>query len=163
MKTEDYIGTIPDFPKKGILYRDIQPLLSNNNAFKQAISEMAALITCEPEYIVGIDSRGFIFATALALELNCGIKLIRKKGKLPNANLATASYELEYGTDALEMAQDGNNENVVLVDDVFATGGTINAAEELLSKAGYNLKNTICLLDIGIVNNTHVKSVIKYA
>lgn len=162
MNLKDYIDAIPDFPEKGILYRDIQPLLADPKAFQLAVEKLAGLITCTPDYIIGIDSRGFIFATAIAMHLGCGIKLIRKKGKLPNKELVSASYNLEYGTDTLEMNRMGNQEKVVLVDDVLATGGTIKAAEELVIKAGYYLKDTICLIDIGIVSDTHIKSVIKY-
>ena len=95
---KSYIDTIPDFPKEGILYRDIQPLLANDKIFKQAISDMAQLVKL-PDYWVAIESRGFLFASALSVLHGGGVKLIRKKGKLPNSNLVSKAYGLEYGED----------------------------------------------------------------
>jgi adenine phosphoribosyltransferase len=163
MNLKDYINTIPDFPKKGILYRDIQPLLAHPEAFKNAVYQMAQLIPVTPDFIVGIESRGFVFATALAMHLNCGIKLVRKKGKLPNANLVSEMYALEYGTDTLEMVfSESKNQTCVLVDDVLATGGTLNAAEKVVEKAGYVLLGKLCLLDIGLIQDKTIQCIIRY-
>lgn len=163
MNLKDYVHSIPDFPKKGILYRDIQPLLANPEAFQTAIQQLAELIPVTPDFIVGIESRGFIFATALAMHLNCGIKLVRKKGKLPNPNLVSESYNLEYGTDTLEMVcADTENQTCILVDDVLATGGTLNASEKVVQKAGYTLMGKLCLLDIGLIEDKTIKSIIRY-
>lgn len=150
MRLENYIRAVEDFPIEGIIYRDIQPLLENEFAFKSAITELRAL-TVQPDYWVGIDSRGFIFASALSVRFGGGLKLIRKKGKLPNENLHSISYGLEYGEDVIEMKEGSGT--VVIVDDVYATGGTMTAAKTLCESAGYKVLDTICLLDVGIVKH----------
>jgi len=160
MNYKDYIENIQDFPKEGILYRDIQPLLENNEAFTLAISEMGKLIGEVPEYWVGIESRGFIFASALSFLYGGGVKLIRKSGKLPNKDLKRVNYNLEYGTDTIEM-KNGRG-TVILVDDVYATGGTMTASTELSEICGYDIIGKICLLDIGINDDTDVQSLIYY-
>ena len=157
---KNYIETIPNFPKEGILYRDIQPLLEHRNIFRMAIDNLGKMIERKPDYWVGIDSRGFIFASALAMLCGGGVKLIRKAGKLPNKNLETIEYDLEYGTDKIQMK--GGEGGVVIVDDVFATGGTMKAAELLCDKSGYTIIDKVCLLDIGIVKGHDVKCLITY-
>ena len=159
MKLKNYVNDVPNFPKDGIIYRDIQPLLANHNAFTYSISEMYSLHSQKPDYYVGIDARGFIFAAALAKTYGKGLKLVRKAGKLPPPIIST-SYDLEYGSDVLEV-QEGTG-NVTIVDDVFATGGTMDATESLLIKAGYNVINKICLIDIGIVKNHNTRCLISY-
>jgi adenine phosphoribosyltransferase len=109
---------------------------------------------------VGIDSRGFIFAAALALQNNKGFKMIRKEGKLPNTLLHGVKYDLEYGSATIEMKPGMGK--VVIVDDVYATGGTMEAAEELCKNAGYQVVDKLCLLDIGIVKDHDVKCLISY-
>ena len=142
---KSYIESIPDFPKEGILYRDIQPLLANDKVFKQAISDMAQLVKL-PDYWVGIESRGFLFASALSLSFGGGIKLIRKQGKLPNSKLISQAYGLEYGKDVLEMAvEESTPKTAVLVDDVLATGGTLQAATLLCEQAGVKVIDKLCL------------------
>ena len=144
---KSYIDSIPDFPKEGILYRDIQPLLANDKIFKQAISDMAQLVKL-PDYWVAIESRGFLFASALSLSFGGGIKLIRKQGKLPKSNLVSKAYGLEYGEDVLEMAANKTDvKTAVIIDDVLATGGTLQAAT-LLQQAGFKVIDKLCLLDI---------------
>ena len=163
MDFKNYIKEVPDFPKEGILYRDIQPLLQDSVAFYDAIYAMGELIDMEKvDYFVGIESRGFIFAAALAAINLKGFKMIRKAGKLPDrgAALCRTEYDLEYGSDVIEMESGWGN--VVLVDDVYATGGTMKAAEELADFAGYQILDSICLLDIGIVKEHKTKSLIKY-
>ena len=157
---KDYIESIQDFPKEGILYRDIQPLLENNEAFTLAIAEMGKLIDEVPDYWVGIESRGFIFASALSFLYGGGVKLIRKSGKLPNENLKRVNYSLEYGIDTIEMKS--GTGSVVLVDDIYATGGTMKASEELSKICGYDTIGKICLLDIGIVEEHDIKCLINY-
>ena len=159
---KDYIESVPNFPKDGILYRDIQPLLENRNAFNQAINEMYSLTAIKPDYYVGIESRGFIFASALANKFGKGFKMIRKSGKLPDSNstLVATEYELEYGTDRIEMKP--GKGKVVIVDDIFATGGTMSAAENLCKLGGYEILDKLCLLDIGIVKDHDIKCLIKY-
>lgn len=159
---KDYIDNIPNFPKEGILYRDIQPLLKNQNVFKEVIKRMGSLVEV-PDYWVAVESRGFIFASALSYKFGGGIKLIRKAGKLPNSNLVSVEYGLEYGKDTLQISDDDEpGSKVVIVDDVFATGGTIDATEKLCNLVGYNVIGKICLLDIGLTDRTDVKSLIYY-
>ncbi|HET7289967.1 MAG TPA: adenine phosphoribosyltransferase, partial [Thermodesulfobacteriota bacterium] len=101
-----YIRDIPDFPKKGIIFHDITPLLQNAGAFEAAIERMAEMLGgCEADYLVGIESRGFIFASALAIKLRTGLVIVRKPGKLPSVTI-NASYDLEYGSDSLEVHRD---------------------------------------------------------
>ena len=159
---KSYIDTIPDFPKEGILYRDIQPLLANDEVFKQAISDMAQLVRL-PDYWVAIESRGFLFASALSILCGGGVKLIRKKGKLPNKNLVSEAYGLEYGEDILEMAINKTDvKTAVIVDDVLATGGTLEAASVLCNRAGLTVIDKLCLLDIGMKASHDVKCLITY-
>ena len=160
---KDYIESIPDFPLKGILYRDIQPILENDSVFRNAIKEMGLMVSL-PDYWVAVESRGFIFASALSIMFGGGVKLLRKKGKLPNQNLVSEAYGLEYGKDELEISNNENlkNKKVVIVDDIFATGGTLNAAEKLCKKIHLNVTDKLCLVDIGIVKSHNVKCLIKY-
>src|SRR5688500_10080897 len=135
---KSFIRDIPDFPKPGILFRDITPLLASPEAFRETIRRLA-----EPfrnrgiTAIVAAEARGFIFAAPLALELNAGFVPVRKPGKLPFDTHAF-HYELEYGTDTLEMHVDGvaKEQKVLVVDDLLATGGTVEACCKLLEKAG---------------------------
>jgi adenine phosphoribosyltransferase len=159
---KEYIDNIPNFPKEGIMYRDIQPLLKNQRVFKEAIKRMGSLVEV-PDYWVAVESRGFLFASALSYKFGGGIKLIRKAGKLPNSHLVSVAYGLEYGKDILEISDDKEGGGkVVIVDDVFATGGTIDAAEKLCKLVGYEVIGKICLVDIGLTDRTDVKSLIYY-
>ena len=158
---KDYIREVPDFPKKGINYKDIQPLLADDNAFFDALYDLGELVDIEKvDYFVGIESRGFIFASALAAMNMKGFKMIRKAGKLPPANLVSIEYGLEYGRDTIEIEKGFGN--VVIVDDVFATGGTMTAAEMICELAGYQVVDSICLLDIGINKKRTTKCLISY-
>lgn len=133
-----YIRDIPGFPKEGIIFHDITPLLQNAKAFESAVSEMAKLLEGqEIDYLVGIEARGFIFASALALKLGTGLVVVRKPGKLPYVTI-NATYNLEYGSDSLEVHRDAihKGSKVVLVDDLLATGGTAAAAEKLIEELG---------------------------
>jgi len=133
-----YIRDIPDFPKQGITFHDITPLLQNAKAFEAAVGEMAKILEGrEIDYLVGIEARGFIFASALALKLGIGLVIIRKPGKLPYVTI-NASYDLEYGTDSLEVHRDAihDGSKVVLIDDLLATGGTAAAAGNLIEQLG---------------------------
>jgi len=155
---KSYIKDIPNFPKKGITFKDIQPLLSDGKIFNEAITQMLNLIP-PPDYFIGIDSRGFIFSSAMAQKTQKGLKLIRKKGKLPPPTIES-SYSLEYGTDTLEI-QPGKGK-VIIVDDVYATGGTMDAAEQLCIKAGYEVIDKIVLIDLTFLHKNNIKSLIKY-
>jgi len=161
---KDYIESVPNFPKEGILYRDIQPLLEDCEVFYDAIYDMGQLIDMENvDYFVGIESRGFIFGAALAALNLKGFKMIRKSGKLPDGNhtLVSTEYDLEYGTDRIEMKP--GQGKVIIVDDVFATGGTMDAAENLCKFGGYEILDKLCLMDIGIKKDHDVKCLINYA
>jgi len=158
MNLKEYIKDIPDFPIKGILYRDIQPLIANQDAFTQACMEMSWYDPF-PDYWVGIESRGFLFAAGIAAMRQGGMKMIRKPGKLPDKNVFTLDYQYEYASGTLEMAPGSGS--IVLVDDVFATGGTMEAAEELAYTCGYDVIGKVCLIDIGLTESD-VRSVIKY-
>lgn len=154
MNLFDYLPGIPDFPKPGILFRDISPLLENPSAFKEAIAQLNALAnTFDYTHILGIESRGFIFGSALAHHAHKGLALARKPNKLPLASHREA-YGLEYGADSLEIQQSTipQNAKILLVDDVLATGGTLVAASKLLRNAGYVVSGAITLLEIGALN-----------
>lgn len=128
------IRTVPDFPKPGINFYDITTLLENPQAFQFIIDELAKpYLESKPDKIVGIDARGFLLAAPLAYKLNCGLSIVRKKGKLPSQTFKQ-EYELEYGTDTIEMHRDTikTGEKVVIVDDVLATGGTMKATVDLI-------------------------------
>lgn len=160
MDLKSYIREVPDFPKIGINYKDIQPLLEDEQAFFESLYQMGELVDLtKVDYFVGIESRGFIFASALAAMNMKGFKMIRKRGKLPPGDLITLEYGLEYGRDIIEMEEGIGN--VVIVDDVFATGGTMAAASLVAETAGYQVVDEICLLDIGITKRD-VKCVISY-
>ena len=161
MEIKSYIKEVPDFPKKGINYKDIQPLLADEQAFFDALYDMGELVDIEKvDYFVGIESRGFIFASALAAMNMKGFKMVRKAGKLPTGDLISMEYGLEYGRDTLEMEKGSGN--VVIVDDVFATGGTMKAARLICDLAGYNVVDTVSLIDIGLIQNHDTKCLISY-
>ena len=161
---KSYIREIPDFPKIGINFKDIQPLIADEEAFFDALYEMGQLIDVDKvDYFVGIESRGFIFASALAAMNLKGFKMIRKEGKLPDRNhvLHAVEYDLEYGSATIEMKP--GKGKVVLVDDIYATGGTMEAAEELCKMSGYEVIGKLCLVDIGIKKDHDIKCLISYA
>jgi adenine phosphoribosyltransferase len=165
MDYKQHIDNIPNFPIEGIIYRDIQPLLANSDVFMDAVKDMGRLVDYRNvKYWVGIESRGFLFASALALVYGGGVRIVRKKGKLPNNRLFSVKYGLEYGKDELQMAYLPQHDlgTCVLVDDVLATGGTIQAAENLCKMVGLNVIDKLCLMDIGIYDGYDVKSLITY-
>ena len=130
------IRDIPDFPKEGIIFKDITPLLSNPASFKKAIDTLKARYEDKRiDQVVGVEARGFIFASALAYALGCGVVMVRKPGKLPYKTYQK-TYSLEYGEDSIEIHQDAfeKDQKIVIIDDVLATGGTLAACVELVSK-----------------------------
>ncbi len=153
MKLEDYIRDIPDFPKPGIIFKDITPLLADANAFRLAITKLAnAVDDCTATKVVGIESRGFVFGAALALELGFGFTPIRKKGKLPY-DTVSHEYALEYGTDHGEMHVDAveRGEKVIIVDDLLATGGTVAAATHLIESVGGEVEAVAVLIELAFL------------
>ncbi|MGP1382565.1 MAG: adenine phosphoribosyltransferase [Thainema sp.] len=138
MDLKALIRDIPDFPKPGILFRDITTLLQNPDGLRYTIDLMAEkCASLQPDYILGMESRGFIFGPPLAYKLGTGFVPVRKPGKLPAA-VHAVEYELEYGTDSLEMHQDALHEGakVLIVDDLIATGGTAAATAQLVEQTG---------------------------
>jgi adenine phosphoribosyltransferase len=145
-----YIRDIPDFPKKGVLFRDICGLLKNGPVFKRAIDEIASHYGKQKiDAVISIEARGFIIGAALAYRLGCGLVPVRKKGKLP-WKVYQKSYNLEYGQDLLEIHQDGiePGKNVLIVDDVIATGGTIEAVAELIKEMKGNIIGAAFLIEL---------------
>lgn len=144
------IRDVPDFPKKGILFKDITTLLSDAKAFHKAVDYIAHRFIDENiKYVVGIEARGFVLGAALAYRLGRGIVLVRKPGKLPSHTLKV-TYDLEYGTDSLEIHRDAlkKNDRVIICDDVLATGGTVKATLQLLEKLGAKVVESVFLAEI---------------
>ncbi|MFH1281497.1 MAG: adenine phosphoribosyltransferase [Candidatus Omnitrophota bacterium] len=138
---EKSIRGIPDFPKKGILFRDITTLIKNKEAFKKSIDLLAKKYKGKGfDKVVGIEARGFIFAAAVAHKIQAGFVPVRKKGKLPYKTIST-TYQLEYGTDTLEIHKDAikPKEKILIIDDLLATGGTVTAVIELVKQLGGNI------------------------
>ena len=138
MKLKSKIRDIPDFPKKGILFKDITPLLKDKEALKEAIKRMAAMFNdYEIDYVIGIEARGFLVGTPLAIELDKGFIPIRKPGKLPY-DVLNMAYELEYGENVLEIHKDAvsKGDKILLIDDLLATGGTTLAATKMIEELG---------------------------
>lgn len=147
------IRDVPDFPKPGIVFKDITPLLGNGAVFKESIDLfLEACRGLRPDKIVGIDARGFLFGAAVAYQLGIGIVPVRKKGKLPFTS-QEASYSLEYGEAIVEMHIDAitPGERVVLIDDLLATGGTSAAAAKLIRQAGGELVEAQFLIELGFL------------
>ena len=148
--TKELIRTVPDYPKPGIQYRDITTLLKSAEGFRESVEQIADWCgQFELDLIAGIDARGFIFGSAVAIKLNLGFVPIRKEGKLPHRTIAE-SYELEYGTDCLEVHEDAieKGAKVVIVDDLLATGGTAKAAHQLLQRCGAEIKGLGFLVEL---------------
>ncbi len=148
------IRDIPDFPKPGILFKDITPILQDAKLFASVIDAFA--LACQGQHIshvVGIEARGFVFASALAYHLGAGLIPARKKGKLPYHSI-TESYKLEYGEATLEMHSDAlsKSDSVVLVDDLLATGGTAAATAKLIERTGAKLHKILFVVDLTFLN-----------
>lgn len=151
MKTlKDYVRTIPDFPEPGIMFRDVTSILEDADGFKLAIDSLLKLLeNVDCDVIAGAESRGFIFGAPLAYALGKPFVLIRKKGKLP-CKTVSMEYELEYGSAEIEMHEDSikPGQKVVLVDDLIATGGTIEASAKLVEKLGGEVVKIIFLMEL---------------
>ena len=153
MDLKAFIRDVPDFPKPGILFRDISPLLADAAAWRACIDGLAEIVRPHrPELLAGIESRGFLVAAPLALALGCGFVMVRKRGKLPGRTLPH-TYELEYGTDTIEILDDAvrPGQRVVVLDDVLATGGTLAAAMTLLRKAGADVRGAACIMELAFL------------
>ncbi len=162
MELKDYIRSIQDYPKEGILFRDITTLLKDKDAFKLAIDKMAEQVKDkEVDLIVGAESRGFLIGSALAYKMNCGFIPVRKKGKLPYKTISE-EYALEYGTDTLYMHEDAikKGDNVLVVDDLIATGGTALAMIKMVEKLGGNVIGSSFLIELEELNGR--KEIEKY-
>ncbi len=154
MDLSKYIRDIPDFPKKGILFKDITPLLNNSEAFNFAADSLLNGIKGEEiDKVIGVESRGFFFAPLLAKELNAGFVPVRKLGKLPY-KVVQETYNLEYGTDVLEIHEDSisKGDKVLIHDDVLATGGTAEAVCKLVEKLGGKVVQCNFLLELDFLN-----------
>lgn len=162
MELKDYIRSIQDYPKEGILFRDITTLLKDKDAFKLAIDKMAEQVKNKKvDLIVGAESRGFLIGSALAYKMNCGFIPVRKKGKLPYKTISE-EYALEYGTDTLYMHEDAikKGDNVLVVDDLIATGGTALAMIKMVEKLGGNVIGSSFLIELEELNGR--KEIEKY-
>ncbi|MGM0507560.1 MAG: adenine phosphoribosyltransferase [Fusobacteriota bacterium] len=149
-KLKELIRDIPDFPKKGILYRDISTLLKDKIGYKNSIDELYKRYKDEKiDYIVGVEARGFLFGTPLAYLLGIGFIPARKPGKLPSQT-ESIEYDLEYGTDSIEIHKDAfeKGSNILIVDDLLATGGTASAVIKLVEKLGGNVKEIAFLIEL---------------
>lgn len=169
-KVEDYVRSIPDFPEEGIIFRDITSVLQDADGLHLAIDEMQKLLDgVEFDVVVGAESRGFVFGTPIAYNLHKPFVLVRKKGKLP-CETVSKEYDLEYGSAVIEMHKDSikPGQKVVLVDDLIATGGTIEAAAQLVEELGGEVVKIIFLMELaGLKGRDRLKkydvaSVIRY-
>ena len=169
MDLRDYIRSIENFPRDGISFKDITPLLAAPEAFENAVGHMAKIAaTLEPDIVVSIEARGFIFGAPISLRLAVPFVPIRKEGKLPHTT-KSLSYDLEYGTDVIEIHRDAitPGQKVVLVDDIIATGGTAEAALDLVESMGAEVVGVCVLMEItklrtGQNLDDKIVSVIKY-
>ena len=169
MDLKNHIRSIPDFPKPGILFYDISTLLAHPDAWNVALGRLAKLVSRhQPDLLAGIESRGFLVAAPLASRLGLGFTMIRKQGKLPGATVSHA-YDLEYGTDIIEIQTDcvRPGQRVVILDDLLATGGTLSASVELFKKVGAELVGAACIIELSFLQgrsrlNIPVDTLISY-
>ena len=150
MNLKDYIRSIPDYPKKGILFRDITTLIKDENAFTESINQIVERSKkFEFNKIAAIESRGFVFASAVSYILKKPFVMLRKKNKLPG-DVHSIDFELEYGTATIEVHKDsiGKNDNVLIIDDLIATGGTAEAAAKLVEMSGGNVSSFIFVINL---------------
>ncbi len=156
MNLHDYIRDVPDFPKPGILFKDITPLLGDPRAFRTTVDHFIARYSAErvkPDCVVGIESRGFLFASAVAYGLQCAVVPARKPGKLPYKSISE-SYDLEYGSNTLEMHEDAirSDQKVIVLDDVMATGGTLAATCRLVDRLGGQVVEVATVIELTFLN-----------
>ena len=170
MNYQNYIRDVPDFPQKGVVFRDISPLLESAHAWQHAVTDLTQkAILFQPDMLAGIDARGFLVAAPVAAQLGVGFSMVRKKGKLPWQTL-DHTYALEYGNDQIELHADAFNKGakVLICDDLLATGGTAAAAKKLIEKCGAQPVGLLCLIELqGLggkekLNNLPVQSLVTY-
>ncbi|MBI4101624.1 MAG: adenine phosphoribosyltransferase [Candidatus Nealsonbacteria bacterium] len=167
---KEKIRSVPDFPEKGVTFRDITPVLNDPKVFRKLIDKMSSLYKGKKiDIVVGIDARGFLLASPVAYKLNAGLAIVRKKGKLPFKCLCQ-DYSLEYGKSSIEMHVDAvkPGQRVLLIDDVIATGGTIRAAADLVEKLGGKIVGVLFFIELkGLKGKEKLKqypiqSIVKY-
>jgi adenine phosphoribosyltransferase len=169
MDLRTYIKDVPDFPKPGIMFRDISPLLASPEAMFSVTTEFMREWSGEVDAIAALDARGFIFGTALATILELPLVMVRKHGKLPGKTVC-ASYDLEYGSNTIEIPADAfkKGARVLIVDDVLATGGTASAAGQLVAKVGAEIAGYAFVIELSALNGraclngAHVQSLLVY-
>jgi len=169
MDLREHIRDVPDFPKPGIVFKDITTLMANGAALQQIVDTFAAEYRGKIDTVLGIESRGFIVGAAVAYALGVGLSLVRKPGKLP-ARTYRAEYELEYGKDSLEIHADafGHPCRVLVIDDLLATGGTARAALELVERLGGEVVACAFIIELGFLNgrerlgSCEVRSLVNY-
>ena len=170
MDLKKYIADIPDFPEPGVIFRDVTPLLANKDAYQESIRLISEFAKDKKvDVIVGPEARGFLFGCPVALALHCGFVPVRKPGKLPR-EVISQSYDLEYGSNEIQMHSDSiqPGQNVLVVDDLLATGGTVEAAISLIEKMGGNVVGTAFLIELEalkgreLLKDYDVFSVLKY-
>ena len=170
MDLHSLIRDVPDFPKPGILFRDITPLLASGPAFKETVKQLSVkALALSPALVAGIESRGFIFGTGVALSIDAGFVPIRKPGKLP-WRTQRVEYALEYGSDAVEIHDDAvqRGQRVLVVDDLLATGGTAAASVRLLRELGANVVGCLFVIELSFLGgrerlgNLPVHSLLRY-
>ncbi|MFH1423324.1 MAG: adenine phosphoribosyltransferase [Planctomycetota bacterium] len=170
MQLKNLIRDVPDFPKKGIIFKDITPLLLNGAAIREAVDKISSFFSKKKiDAVCGIEARGFILGSAVAYKLSTGFIPIRKPGKLPS-ECAKQSYDLEYGTDAIEMHKDSvtSGKHILMIDDLLATGGTMRAAAELVTRLGGHVVGIGFLVELSFLNGREklktypIKSLITY-
>ncbi len=169
MDFKDHIRAIPDFPKPGILFYDISTLLAHPKAWQATVEHLAeAVRPHRPDLLVGIESRGFLVAAPLAYALGSGFAMVRKQGKLPGRTVRH-SYDLEYGSDTIEVQEDAiaPGQRVIVVDDLLATGGTMQAAIDLVQRQGGTVAAAVCIIELAFLNgrnriNVPLSSMVVY-
>lgn len=170
MDLKKYIKDIPDFPEPGVLFRDVTPLLADKDAYQESIRLLSDFAKEKKvDLVVGPEARGFLFGCSVALALNCGFVPVRKPGKLPR-EVVSQSYDLEYGSNEIQMHSDSiqPGQNVLIVDDLLATGGTVDAAVSLIEKMGGNVVGIAFLIELEalkgreLLKDYDVYSVLKY-
>lgn len=169
MDLKQHIRGIADFPKPGILFYDISTLLSHAEAWRATVRRLdEAIRPYKPDLLVGIESRGFLVSAPLAFSLGCGFVMVRKKGKLPGTTIPY-TYDLEYGTDTIEIQADAiaPGQKVIVLDDLLATGGTLNAAIRLCRMVGGDVLAAACIIELNFLNgrkriNVPFTSVVSY-